>query len=224
MNVSKLVDLALKQLGVLAAGENANAGEVADAVDSLRGLLAQWAADRLYVYKAQTVVIPLTRGKGAYLVGALSDCCCDQSDDCYTGPLPDLDVQISLVAEKAWLDDCEIKLIRDLNNTGVRVKATYQVGKPFWVFNVLEDAKELKIKIYSLTSDVCMYDELNFPDNYQRALVLSLALEIAPMFGVEPAQTMFKNQWQAVELLKRSNSTPIYAKNDLPVGVWHGCY
>ncbi|NNP70934.1 hypothetical protein [Acinetobacter sp. Ac_5812] len=224
MKVSKLVDLALKQLGVLAAGENAKSDEVADAVDSLRGLLAQWATDRLFVYKAQTVVMPLTRGKGAYLVGSIDECCCDQNDNCYTGPIPDLDIDISLVAEKAWLDDCEIKLIRDLNNTGINIKVTYQEDKPFWTFNVLDDAQNLKIKVYSLPSDICATDELTFPDKYQRALILSLALEIAPMFAVEPSALLLRNQNSAIDLLKRSNSTPTYAKNDLPVGIcrgWH---
>ena len=43
MNVTKIIESALKQLGVLAAGENAEANELVDAVDVLRGLLSQWA-------------------------------------------------------------------------------------------------------------------------------------------------------------------------------------
>jgi len=57
MNVSKLINLSLKQLGVLAAGENADANEVADAVDALRGLLAQWATERLFIYKVQRLLL-----------------------------------------------------------------------------------------------------------------------------------------------------------------------
>ena len=52
-----------------------------------------------------------------------------------------------------------------------------------------------------------------------RPLTLTLALELAPLFGVEPTQMLLMNQRNAVEMLKRSNVTPLFAKNDLPVGI-----
>ena len=201
MNVSKLINLSLKQLGVLAAGENADANEVADAVDALRGLLAQWATERLFIYKVQPIVINLT-GAGIYT----------------------LSETIQSVSDHAKLDDADILMVRDLNNTGEYKPVVYSEQKPYWKFQVLEDAKKLEINAHVLPTELEAFDEINLPTKYERPLVLSLALEIAPMFGVEPTQTMFMNQRQAVELLKRSNSTPFYVQNDLPVGVRHGCY
>ena len=201
MNVSKLINLSLKQLGVLAAGENADANEVADAVDALRGLLAQWATERLFIYKVQPIVINLT-GAGIYT----------------------LNETIQSVSDRAKLDDADILMVRDLNNTGEYKPVVYSEQKPYWKFQVLEDAKKLEINAHVLPTELEAFDEINLPTKYERPLVLSLALEIAPMFGVEPTQTMFMNQRQAVELLKRSNSTPFYVQNDLPVGVRHGCY
>lgn len=201
MLVSKLINLSLKQLGVLAAGENADANEVADAVDALRGLLAQWATERLYIYKVQPIVINLT-GTGTYT----------------------LSETIQSVSDHAKLDDADILMIRDLNNTGTYIPVVYTEQQPFWKFQVLEDAKKLEISAYVLPIQLESFDEINLPIKYERPLILSLALEIAPMFGVEPTQTMFMNQRQAVDLLKRSNSTPLYVQNDLPVGVRHGCY
>lgn len=201
MNVSKLINLSLKQLGVLAAGENADANEVADAVDALRGLLAQWATERLYIYKVQPIVINLT-GTGTYT----------------------LSETIQSVSDHAKLDDADILMVRDLNNTGEYKPVIYSEQKPYWKFQVLEDAKKLEINAHVLPTELESFDEINLPTKYERPLILSLALEIAPMFGVEPTQTMFMNQRQAVELLKRSNSTPFYVQNDLPVGVRYGCY
>ena len=201
MNVSKLINLSLKQLGVLAAGENADANEVADAVDALRGLLAQWATERLFIYKVQPIVINLT-GAGIYT----------------------LNETIQSVSDRAKLDDADILMVRDLNNTGEYKPVVYSEQKPYWKFQVLEDAKKLEINAHVLPTELEAFDEINLPTKYERPLILSLALEIAPMFGVEPTQTMFMNQRQAVELLKRSNSTPFYVQNDLPVGVRHGCY
>ena len=201
MLVSKLINLSLKQLGVLAAGENADANEVADAVDALRGLLAQWATERLYIYKVQPIVINLT-GTGTYT----------------------LSETIQSVSDHAKLDDEKILMARDLKNIGEYQPVIYSEQKPYWKFQVLEDAKKLEINAYVLPTELESFDEIDLPTKYERPLILSLALEIAPMFGVEPTQTMFMNQRQAVELLKRSNSTPFYVQNDLPVGVRHGCY
>lgn len=201
MNVSRLIELALKQLGILAAGENANASEVADAVDSLRGLLAQWATERLYIYKVEPISIDLN-GVGTYI---LTD-------------------QIQAVSDHAKLDDKDIMMIRDLNNTGTYIPIIYTEQQPFWKFQVLEDAKKLEIKAHVLPVELTAGDEIDLPIKYERPLILSLALEIAPMFGTEPSGLLLKNQANAIALLKRSNSTPFYVQNDLPVGVRHGCY
>lgn len=201
MNVSKLIDLALKQLGTLAAGENANADEVADAVDSLRGLLAQWATDRLYIYKVQPITLNLT-GIGTY----------------------NLSQEIQSLSDIAKLDDEQINLIRDLNNTGNYIPVIYTEQLPYWSFQVLVDAKKLELKTYILPTTLQAEDEIELPTKYERPLILSLALEIAPMFGAEPSALLLKNQANAVDLLKRSNSVPAYAKNDLPVGLGYGCY
>lgn len=201
MNVSKLINLALKQLGVLAAGENANANEVADAVDTLRGLLAQWATERLYIYKVHPITIDLS-GVGTYT----------------------LSESIQALSDHAKLDDKDIMMIRDLNNTGTYIPVIYTEQQPFWKFQVLEDAKKLEIKKHVLPVELTAEDEIDLPLKYERPLILSLALEIAPMFGTEPSGLLSKNQANAIALLKRSNSTPFYAQNDLPVGVRRGCY
>lgn len=196
MNVSKLIELSLKQLGVLAAGENAEANEIADAVDSLRGLLAQWATERLYIYKVQPVTVDL-HGAGTYT----------------------LNETIQSVSDHAKLDDVDILMIRDLNNTGTYIPVVYTEQQPFWKFQVLEDAKKLEINAYVLPTQLESFDEIELPTKYERPLVLSLALEIAPMFGVEPSALLIRNQASAIDLLKRSNSTPFYVNNDLPIGL-----
>lgn len=201
MLVSRIIEMSLKQLGILAAGESADANEIADAVDALRGLIAQWATERLFIYKVQHITLILN-GMGEYA----------------------LDQEIQSLSEKAWLDGQEIRLVRDLNETGNHISVTYSEQLPFWKLKVLEDAKQLEIHTYVLPTELNPTDDLNLPTKYQRALILSLALEIAPMFGVEPSQVMFLNQRQAIELLKRSNTTPLYVNNDLPVGINYGCH
>ena len=193
--------MALKQLGVLAAGEHASADEVADAVDSLRAMLAQWATHRLYVYKVEKISIALN-GAGQY----------------------QLNQTIHSISDSAKLDDESILMIRDTNQVKSNTKVIYSVDEPFWIFNVLTDAKELKINAFTLPTKLEAQDDLQVPDKYERPLILSLALEIAPMFGVEPSMLLVKNQDNAIEMLKRSNSVPQHSHNDLSIGVSHACY
>lgn len=224
MNVNKIVESAMKQLGVLASGENATGDELVDVLDSLRGLLAQWATDRLHVHKATILTLPLTKGVGTYLIGKIEGDCCEYELTCCGEVLdqPDLTAEISHISDRAWLDNEEITLARDLNNTASSVKVWYQMNNPNWIFHVKEAAKELKIKVYTLPFDLCDHDELHLPPQYERALILSLALEIAPMFAVEPSNMLLRNQSQAITILKRANVTPILATNnalEIPAGV-----
>ena len=194
--------MSLKQLGILAAGESVQGDELADALIALEGLLAQWATQKLYVYKSTDVLVPLSN-IGSYTVGPLA---------------ADVTADIQGVADKAFLDGEEITLVRDTSNKS-NAQVIYSIGVPNWTFNVLATGAELKLKVYSLPSALIAQDELVVPSNYQRPLILTLATELAPMFGVEPTQMLLLNQRQAVEMLKRSNVTPLYAKNDLPVGI-----
>lgn len=226
MNVSKIVEKALKKLGVLASGEKSSAEEVADALDDLKALLAQWATQRMLVHKATLITIPL-KGAGTYQVGKIEGDCCEYEISCCGDVLtrPDVKAEISHISDRAWLDDDEITMVRDTNNTASNVRVWYEVDHPNWLFHVKSCAKELKIKTYTLPYDLCFHDELHIPAHYERALVLALALEIAPMFGVEPSQLIYTAHSQAMTILKRSNSTPLYSKNDLRIGVGrYGCH
>lgn len=203
MLVSRIVEMSLKQLGILAAGESVQGDELADSLITLEGLLAQWATQKLYVYKSTDVVVPLSN-IGSYTVGPV---------------FADVTADIQGVADKAFLDGEEITLVRDTNNSKSDAQVVYSVGVPNWTFTVLTTGDELRIKVHSLPIDLAAQNELIVPSNYQRPLVLSLAVELAPMFGIEPTQMLLLNQRNAIEMLKRSNTTPLYVKNDLPIGV-----
>lgn len=203
MLVSRIIEMSLKQLGILAAGESVQGDELADALITLEGLFAQWATQKLYIYKSTNVVISLS-GAGSYTVSPLA---------------ADIAAEIQGVSDKAFLDDQEITLIRDTNNSKPDAQVIYSIGVPNWTFTVLTTRDKLRIKVYSLPVDLVAQNELIVPSNYQRALILSLAVELAPMFGIEPTQMLLLNQRNAIEMLKRSNTTPLYVKNDLPIGV-----
>lgn len=210
MNVNNIVESALKQLGVLAAGENAEANELVDAIDVLRGLLAQWATQNLYVYKTEKIELYL-----------------DNSATVSPNELdsPAIIASISKISDQGILDDKPIHMVRDLNGSNPDAEITYSVNGEVWTFT---GKGSLSFKALTLPYKVSPGDELNLPPNYERPLILSLAVEIAPMFGIDPSPNLLNNQAVALRMLKNSNVTPIYATNsamELPVGVRrYGCH
>ena len=224
MNVSKIVSAALKQLGVLAAGENASGEEVADTLDALKGIIGQWATHKLYVHKAHDVEIPLSKGASTYLLGKVCNDPCGYDVVCCGNTIatPDINTEIAFIAPTGWLDGEQVTLVRDTNTTK-QSEISYQVDYPNWSFTVSR-GNTLTIKAYALPFVLCTHDELYLPLQYERALKLTLALEIAPMFGVEPSSALVVNQRNAINLLKRSNITPLYVKNSINIGVGNrGC-
>lgn len=206
MNVTKIIESALKQLGVLAAGENAEASELVDAIDVLRGLLSQWATKRLYIHKVEQITLNLN---GSAKVSP------NDSD------APDHTATISSIVERALLNDKAVDLVRDINTTKHDAKVTYSVNGEVWTF--FGDG-QLSFKALTLPYNIAPGDELQLPPSYERPLILALALDLSTMFGVEPTQMLLTNYRSATTLLKESNSTPLYVINDLPVGVRYGCY
>lgn len=206
MNVTKIIESALKQLGVLAAGENAEASELVDAIDVLRGLLSQWATKRLYIHKVEQITLNLN---GSAKVSP------NDTD------APDYKTSISGIVERGLLNGEPVYIIRDTNTTKADAMVTYSVNGEVWTF--FGDG-ELNFKALTLPYNIAPNDELQLPPSYERPLILALALDLSTMFGVEPTQILLTNYRSATTLLKESNSTPLYASNDLPVGGNHGCY
>ena len=206
MNVTKIIESALKQLGVLAAGENAEASELVDAIDVLRGLLSQWATKRLYIHKVEQITLSLN---GSAKVSP------NDAD------APDYKTSISGIVEHGLLNSEPVYIVRDTNTTQDDANVTYSVNGEVWTF--FGDG-ELSCKALTLPYNISANDELQLPPSYERPLILALALDLSSMFGVEPTQMLLTNYRSATTLLKESNSTPLYASNDLPVGGNHGCY
>lgn len=194
MKINKLITLALKQLGVVAVGEVATADDLVDGLDTLNNLLSQWQMARLFVYQAINTTITL---------------------DGTPKRLPFINLH-----DVATLDGVAVKMVRDTN---VRPdKIAYRVDGD----NIVIDTPKrgvLAVVGYALPHELRVDDALFLPHYYQRALILSLAVELAPMYGVVVGAELARNQAQAVMMVKRANSTPYYAKNDLPVGVGCGC-
>lgn len=69
----KLIRGSLRLLGAVASGENVEANEASDALDSLNGLLSSWSLERLLIYHVPRLQVPLIPGKRVYTWGPGGD-------------------------------------------------------------------------------------------------------------------------------------------------------
>lgn len=66
--VADLLNLCLKDIGIVGEGQTASADSMADAFDTLKQMLGMWQADKLYVYASKEIAATLT-GAASYTVG-----------------------------------------------------------------------------------------------------------------------------------------------------------
>lgn len=198
MKAIDVVHASARVLGILASGENLQSDQLKDGLSALSGLLAQWATSSLLVYKADEIVIPLTAGITEYTVYQ---------------PVPNL----SDTAYLTTLDHkCKVTLIRDTNiSIDCRNPIIYS-QEPDRLKLVIDqpDSTALTIRVFSLPTDIQAEDDLELPAHYERALKFALAIEIAPEYQQDVPIIVQSQFAQAIRMLKRSNSTPIYANPD----------
>lgn len=63
-------------------------------------------------------------------------------------------------------------------------------------------------------------EETDIPmaDSLLRVIILGLAVDLAPDYGVEPSPSLLRQQSRAMTVAKHSNVKPIYSCSQLPVG------
>lgn len=66
-----------------------------------------------------------------------------------------------------------------------------------------------------------IHDDMPMADSLQRVIILGLAIDLAPDYGVEPSPSLLRQQARAMIVAKRANVCPIYTKSDW---VKRGCY
>lgn len=75
----------------------------------------------------------------------------------------------------------------------------------------LQPLLNLPVELYLPLS---INDDLVMTDSLLRVIILGLAIDLAPDYGVEPSQSLLRQQSRAMVVAKRANAKPIYTKSD----------
>ena len=72
---------------------------------------------------------------------------------------------------------------------------------------------------------ITINDDIPMIDSLLRVIILGLAVDLAPDYGVEPSASLIRQQARAMTVAKHHNVKPIYSCSQLPLGHKHyGCH
>jgi len=208
----ELINLALKQSGVLGVGQTASAEDIADAFKLMNMMLAQWQTNRFMVYHLVTNSMVCT-GQLSYTIGIGGD---------FNIPRPD---RISSAFVRLTVQsypnqvDYPLQLLQareDYNRIAVKGQGAmpttlfYDSGYPLgnlYPWSVPDNQYTLYVTTYAqLQQFTTPYDDIVMPPQYEEAIMWNLAGRLCPMYGLEPSQTIIKLAAASINTLAGSNT------------------
>lgn len=208
----ELINLALKQSGVLGVGQTASAEDTQDAFKLMNMMLAQWQTDRFLVYHLITTSKPCT-GAVSYTIGIGGD---------FNIPRPDRisSAFVRLTAQTAPNQvDYPLTLLQareDYNRIAVKQQGSmptalfydsaYPLGNLF-PWSVPDSQYSLFITTYEqLQKFATVADTINMPPQYEEAIMWNLAGRLRPMYGLGPEPTISALARASLNTLGGSNT------------------
>lgn len=213
-----LFNRALRLLGVVASGVAADANQTADCLTACNAMLESWRNDRLLVYATVESTLTMVSSDSSYTVGTGGDLNITRPvkfDDAFMR-VSNSDTPVRLIDQSEW-DAIPDKSVTSTlvslafyNPTMASSLGTLQVWPVPSAANVLH-----LIHWVVLTSFAAATDTVTLPPGYERAITTNLALEVAPEYGVEPANSLVKSARDSLTAIKRINSRPIPLVSEL---------
>lgn len=209
-----LIAAALKDIGVLAAGETSTAEEAEDARLALNRLLDQWAAEKLTIHAVTRTTATLTANQASFTVGPGGNINIVRPVffekvkyiDTSTSPTTEHSLGEPLT-EEAWAAVPQKALTGTLPSA-VYYSPTFPLGTLYPL--PIPTSATLQWAVYhwaAVTSFAALTTTVSLPPAYERALVKNLALEILPSYpGRQLDQLLLKQAQDSFTVLKRSNT------------------
>jgi hypothetical protein len=210
------IKAAMREIGVLAAGEEPTGAEASEALDTLNRLIDQWAAERLEIFTITRTTLAIANND-SYPVGPstpspvqawfnmVRPMFIDHVSYVVTTATPDQEVPIQPLTEQGWQN--------------LPLKAQTGTIPQFWYYNptypngtlhlwpILTDSG-LTIALYAPTAVVelaALTTEIQLPPGYERMIVKNLALELAPSYSRKVDPMLLRQAADARAVVKASN-------------------
>lgn len=247
---AELINLALKQVGVLGVGQTAGAEDIQDAFRILNMMISQWAVKRNVVhqildvapsnsseaaYEADGVGDPAflagggssISGRQVYTVGLGGDFNIERPSKIlgvYCRQLNPQPVDTPMVLLQSQTDWGRIttKFIESIPSVAY-YDPQYPLGM-LQVWPIPNDLYEIHIQcLAALPRFESISQDINLPPEYEEALMYNLAGRLYPMYGLPPDQVVIKLAAAALQTVRMANTQvgKLYMPTEL---AWRGTY
>jgi len=205
---SDQINRALRLLGILAEGETPSASTSQDALMALNQMIDSWSTERLSVFTTEDQVFTWPSSQITRTLGPTGD---------FVGNRPVLVDDATYF--KAGNISYGIKIINQSQYNGIALKSAsstfpqvlyVNMDFPNVTLNVYprptQDLEWHIISVQQLDRPATLATVLAYPPGYLRAFTYSLAMELAPEFGVEPSPQVQRIAMTSKRDLKRINN------------------
>ena len=223
---TELVEDSLNQIGVLALGEELDAPDRDGGLRRLRLLLDSWAVEGLLVPSLSRVRYTVTAAKtNKFTLGESSDSPDIEIDSPYTeirvvSYRSASEVNLSPLARLNYRE--QVSRFADSANypNGYFYEPGFPLAEISFDANLkVDDVFEIAGDTYLVPETIVSTDNFALPREYERALLLALALELAPTYGSSVSGTSLRETKKmakdAKESLQQRNLQPVKVKYDL---------
>jgi len=207
---SVIINSALRRLRVLQAGEQPDATESADALQSLNDLLGTLSIEKLFVPQTTNETFNLTVGKQTYTIGTGGDFNTGRPisiSKAYTTIL-DVDYPCEVIPRKKWLG-----IVYKKTSSSYPYWLNYHDTSPLGViefYPIPTDASTFTMdSIKQLTEFTALNTPTDLPKEYERYLKFALANDLGPEYGkaLTPADYTVMNRMY--RRIKDNNHEPL---------------
>lgn len=209
-----LIARSMRRAGILAAGETPEAGETMDALAILNGILEQWSIDSLSVFQRVTVTAQAT-GAASYSIGLAGDIQTDR---------PSMPILAAFSRNNGIDEPIVVKSldfyagISDKQTSGRPEIFAFDPGMPnstVHLWPVPDAGYELHFEVARQFEKLqSPADQLELPPGYDRALFLTLAVDLCVEFQRPVPDGLGALAMDAVAAIKRNNISPVEAVFD----------
>lgn len=205
---NRIIRGALGKIGIVTPGEAVKAGDAADCLVALNAMLDAWQVERLFAYATQTIVGTLPSGTATRTIGPTGDLLCT--------PRP---VAIELGSFfRTGSNDYPLRTVTEEEYNSITVKGvgslgpavvSYTASLPNGVLRFFPQAASpvtLNLQVMvQISAFVDLTTDYLLPPGYERALVLSLAEEVASDYEHEMSQALRRQGVNARRMIKTMN-------------------
>lgn len=208
---SDIIAAALREIGILAAGETPSADDATDGLVSLNRLLDQFAAERLQIFTTTRTTWTIAASDGSYTIGSTGDVVVsrpvfiDHVNFLDTSTDPDSEYPLSRLTEDAYAG-IVAKALTSTYPDSYYYNPTYPLGA-LTLFPTPTSATLTGV-LYApaaVAQFAALTTSVSLPPGYERMLVKNLAVDMLPSYERQPDPLLVTQAREATAVVKRAN-------------------